>query len=646
MAFLTPFLFFLGLLAIPIIIMYMLRLRRQEVVVSSTLLWNRLTRDREANALWQKLRRNLLMFLQLLILALLVFALARPYLRIPSVVNRSVVVLLDGSPSMQATDTADASNYPTRFDAAKDEVNRLIRSLSGGNQMTIIQVGAVPEVLAAATGDKGQLFEVVDAAQPDSAPADWAAAFALASGAVQGFQDARVIIVSDGGLPAELPPLPPDTAYVPVGISGENLSVSALATRRGEDKVELFAGVTNHGRVNQNALLSIAIDGQLFDARELFVPAGETVDLTWELSADISIAQAAITSAEFDHLAIDNTAIAVHEGGISSRALLVTDGNIFVEQIFSVLPGLESFKTPADTDLTESIATGQFDLYVFDGAKLPDTLPAADMLIINPAFDTRPDALIGVSGVITGTENTAAVRLTDSSLLQFVDWSGINIRQMKQVDVPWADTLVESAAGPLVLTGERNGQRIAILAFDLRDSDLPLQITFPILMSNLTDWLNPGRAFRVPDGLQPGDVVPLVAGPTSDGIVVQKPDQTTWTSPVGEGEVLFTETDDPGLYVVGFAEGENVQTAGAFAVNLFAPQESALQPAEGLTLGATEVEAGTGDDVGRYEFWIWLAAIAFGILLIEWWIFHRGVRLPRLGKIDLEPIFKRLRNSS
>ncbi|MEM9775859.1 MAG: BatA domain-containing protein, partial [Chloroflexota bacterium] len=100
MAFLTPFLLLLGLLAIPIIIMYMLRLRRQEVVVSSTMLWQKLTRDREANALWQKLRRNLLMFLQLLILGLLVFALARPYLRIPSVVNRSVVVLLDGSPSM------------------------------------------------------------------------------------------------------------------------------------------------------------------------------------------------------------------------------------------------------------------------------------------------------------------------------------------------------------------------------------------------------------------------------------------------------------------------------------------------------------------------------------------------------------------
>ncbi|MEM8856973.1 MAG: BatA and WFA domain-containing protein [Chloroflexota bacterium] len=646
MAFLTPFLLLLGLLAIPIIIMYMLRLRRQEVVVSSTMLWQKLTRDREANALWQKLRRNLLMFLQLLILGLLVFALARPYLRIPSVVNRSVVVLLDGSPSMQATDTADQSNYPTRFDAAKDEVNRLIRALSGGNQMTIIQVGAVPEVLVAATADKNKLFEVIENAQPEAAPADWAAAFALASGAAQGFRDARVIIVSDGGLPTDLPPLPPDTAYVPVGVSGENLSVSALATRRGEAQVELFAAVTNHGRVNQNTILSIGIDGQLFDARELFVPAGETVDVTWELGDNISIVEAFISGAEFDHLEIDNRAIAVHEGGISSRALLVTDGNIFIEQIFSVLPGLESFKTPVDTDLSESIATNQFDLYVFDSARLPDPLPAADMLIIDPVFQSGDEPLIQVSGTITGTNNTAAIRLTDSPLLQFVDWSGVSIRQMKSLEAPWATSLVDAAGGPLILTGERNGQRIVIITFALQDSDLPLQVTFPILMSNLTDWLNPGRAFRVPDGLQPGDVVPLVAGPTSEGIVVQKPDESRWTTPATEEEIFFTETDDPGLYIVGLVEGGNVQTAGAFAVNLFAPQESALLPAEELTLGSIEITAGTGDDIGQYEFWVWLAAIAFLVLLIEWWIFHRGLRWPQLGKIDLEPILGRLRRSS
>ena len=69
MAFLTPLFLLLGLLAAPIILMYMLRLRRREVTISSAMLWQKLLRDREANAPWQKLRRNLLLLLQLLILS-------------------------------------------------------------------------------------------------------------------------------------------------------------------------------------------------------------------------------------------------------------------------------------------------------------------------------------------------------------------------------------------------------------------------------------------------------------------------------------------------------------------------------------------------------------------------------------------------
>ena len=49
----------LGLLFIPAVLgMYMLKLRRDRAVVSSTLLWSRLLTDVEANAPWQRLRRS------------------------------------------------------------------------------------------------------------------------------------------------------------------------------------------------------------------------------------------------------------------------------------------------------------------------------------------------------------------------------------------------------------------------------------------------------------------------------------------------------------------------------------------------------------------------------------------------------------
>src|SRR3954465_3003730 len=93
-------------LAVPIIIFYMLRLRREELAVSSSLLWRRALLDRTANAPWQRLRRNLLLLLQLLLLLLLVLSLARPFFYEHSVAQGNVVVVLDGSASMQATDEA------------------------------------------------------------------------------------------------------------------------------------------------------------------------------------------------------------------------------------------------------------------------------------------------------------------------------------------------------------------------------------------------------------------------------------------------------------------------------------------------------------------------------------------------------------
>ncbi|HLU10946.1 MAG TPA: BatA domain-containing protein, partial [Oceanobacillus sp.] len=103
MSFLAPLAFLGALLAIPIILLYMLRLRRREVVVSSTFLWQQILRDREANTPWQRLRRNLLLFLQLLILAALVLGLARPYVIVPAVSAGQIAVLLDASASMNAT---------------------------------------------------------------------------------------------------------------------------------------------------------------------------------------------------------------------------------------------------------------------------------------------------------------------------------------------------------------------------------------------------------------------------------------------------------------------------------------------------------------------------------------------------------------
>ena len=614
MSFLAPLFLTLGLLAAPIILMYMLRLRRREVTVSSSMLWQKLLRDREANAPWQKLRRNLLLLLQLLILALLVFALARPFFPIPSLVTSNVVVLLDGSASMNSVDVENG-----RFAIAQEEVMALIDDLGGTRQMTIILAGSTPQVIISAANDKNSLREAVAATAPEAGESDWPAAFALAAGAAQGFEDAKIIIVSDGGIPDDLPSLPAEVVYVPIGTSGENLAITALATRDGADGVELFASVSNEGVIDREALLSLTMDGVLYDSRRLQIPANSSANAVWELPEGVSVVQASLSEMVDDYLPLDNTAWAVHEGGISNRALIVTDGNLFLEQIYSVLPGIEAFKAVPD----EVLDGDPFDLYVFDGVTLPNPLPDADMLIINPPLMVNEALPFTVTGLFSDTK---AIRLADSPLLQFVDWGNVNVLVAKDVTAPWAQTLVEADGGPLLMIGEQNGRRLAILTFDLRDSDLPLQIAFPILMANITGWLSPGRAFDGATALQAGDAVTIVPTTGATAVSIQKPDGTIWETAVTGDPITFSETDQLGLYQVMLKDLAGEQEAGTFTVNLFSPTESAIAPAAQVQVGQIEIEE-TADEgnVGQRELWAWLTAVAVIILVIEWWVHHRGL---------------------
>src|SRR5919106_1680335 len=123
MSFLSP-LALLGLLFLPVVLaMYLLKLRRDQQVVPSTLLWQRLVTDVEANAPWQRLRRSLLLLLQLLLVLILAVLAAQPFLErraglardIVSVVaaGRTAQIVANGSTDMGRVRQAIASIEPT-----------------------------------------------------------------------------------------------------------------------------------------------------------------------------------------------------------------------------------------------------------------------------------------------------------------------------------------------------------------------------------------------------------------------------------------------------------------------------------------------------------------------------------------------------
>src|SRR5215469_7901170 len=89
-----------------IIALYFLKLRRRPVRVPSTLLWRRSLEDLHVNSLFQRLRRNLLLFLQLLAVGLVMLALAGPQMKGTAGAGQRFVLMIDCSASMSATDVS------------------------------------------------------------------------------------------------------------------------------------------------------------------------------------------------------------------------------------------------------------------------------------------------------------------------------------------------------------------------------------------------------------------------------------------------------------------------------------------------------------------------------------------------------------
>ena len=467
----------LSALAIPIIIFYMLRLRRQPAKISSLLLWQRVLEDQTANAPWQRVRRNLLLLLQLLILALLVLALARPFRTVEARVQGNVILLLDSSASMQARDVS-----PSRLERAKSEALSIIRALRPGDTVSLIAVEAVPRPLLTAEAglERNALEAAVRDIEASGAVANWEPALALAAASATSQANSTVVIISDGAIPTGLPSLPSPVQWLAIGEGSDNRGIVALAAREGRQGPQLFVQVANFADAPAEALVEIQVDGQLFDARNIeLAPYPEGVEgLTFtNLPQTASLIEARLSQAD-DFLA-DNAAW-TQRRQTGGQVLLVSRGNLFLERAFSLIPGLSVAQISPDNYPTE----GAFDLTVFDRT-IPDTVPDGNLLFIAPP-DSTP--LFSVRAPFTNTLQSGRPQ-TDHPILTFVDFENLHVSQAQAVEPPpWSAILLNSRGGPLIIAGEADERRVAIITFDLLKSDLPLQIDFPILISNLTTW--------------------------------------------------------------------------------------------------------------------------------------------------------------
>ncbi len=657
----------LGVIPPLIVLLYFLKLRRQPLEVPSTYLWSKTVEDLHVNSIWQRLRQNLLLFLQLLLIALVMFACLRPGWQGTSLTGDRFVFLIDASASMSATDVG-----PTRLDQAKKQIIELIEKMNSGDVAMVISFSNVAKVEQPFTDNRRLLRERVGQITPTNRTSELSEALRAAAGLANPGQTgdpnnpldtrfaealpATMYIFSDGGF-AEVPNFKLGNLipkYVKVGTDQpENVGIVAFSVGRNPDKPaqqQAFARLENYGPTKKSIEVTMKRDGNLVDATEIELPAAEfktdpaTSNVTVFPGAggvqfDLASLEEGLLKLEItggDALKIDDVAYAAINTPRRAKVLVVTPGNDALKlalnteeankiaEISMAEPAVLEAKT-----FESQAASGQYDLIIFDQCA-PVKMPQCNTFFIG-AMPPDKDWSAGK------TQGPPLIIDTDRAhpLLQLVEFGNVTIAEGFPVKPPQGgNVLIDADIGALLAIAPREGFEDAVLGFAIIATDKAGQkqfhtdwykrLSFPVFLKNVLEYLGGNSGAPALPTVQPGTAMILRPQSPVPTITVETPSQQKADiGREGQGNFVFVNTNELGIYNV--TEGTAKQASQRFAVNLFSSRESDLHPTEKITLGYEVVPGTNSIERARKEFWKWLLIAGLGVLIFEWYVYNRRV---------------------
>ena len=220
-----------------ITVLYLLRMRRRQIVVPFAALWERVTRESESRRLWRKLRRLLSWLLQMVVLALVCLALGDPrpevWLRDPV----SLAIVVDSSASMAGPSPDEPDT--TRLDLARRRAEQELLALGPADRAVVIGASEEVSVVSPLSGDPVSLVAGLQRLRPRDGEADLGRALALAAHAIGERPGPRILVLTDGALdPAGVDALractegPIACEVARVGGPADNVAITAFAARR------------------------------------------------------------------------------------------------------------------------------------------------------------------------------------------------------------------------------------------------------------------------------------------------------------------------------------------------------------------------------------------------------------------------------
>lgn len=608
MGFLSPttFLWFLPLGA-AIVLLYLLKLKRKERVVSSVMLWAQAVQDLQANAPFQKLKRNLLLFIQIAALLLAVAALAIPFSRAVGLEGQNVVLIIDSSASMKATDVPGG-----RCGQAKSIALKTIDGLGKDDAMMIISAASKTRVESSFSSDKKALAATIQRIDASDTRANLREAMVLASSLVAKKKQPQIVIISDGAF-AKIPDFHASGAqvnFVKVGKRAANVGILAMDSRKTLSGVQqVLVAMRNYAEQERKFNLEFYIGDTLADVREQSLPGGGRKIEIFDLPPGTpgGMVRAAIDVK--DDLAADNQAIIFLEQSRRISALLISKGNVFLERALNLDPRTEVVRTP-----TPPADLARYDLVVFDRVKPPAALPRGCYMLIDsysPGGPALAEGSISNPTIVDWDKNHPAMK--------FVGFEGVGIQTAKKLKpMSWGKVVLEAEQGPLAVAGEFEGRKFLVLGFDLERSNFVMVPGFPILIANCLDWFTEKAGQNLDISARTGEPVAIDVPPDTRSITITAPNGSSRELQVNTNPVYYDGTNQAGIYKVQ-SKGVNRR----LAVNLLWAEESDTKPREQVQIGQVSAKASTDGVKTNKEYWRYVLLALLVVLSAGWYIYHR-----------------------
>ncbi len=624
MSFLSPIGLWAFAFGVPIIVLFILKLRLRRYQVPTLMFWNLVLREKESTALFQRLKQWLALLLALLFMALLALALGRPQLAFMEKRARDVVLIIDNSASMNATDAA-----PSRLEAAKAKAGDLVRRLRYNDRMMVVSCSNRPVVEIPFTGHHRSLLEAIEGIEPTEVPTDLQGAVELARSFTHPRRRVERIVITDGtallekrddaaGEAGDAPlgdeTAPPNVHAIVIGAGHDNVGIVTLSVRQSllsSLDYEVLLAVKNFSDEARQFNVDLSLDGELFDSIPFTLEPGELKRKVYENISDRGGRITAEIDAA-DELAADNVAYTVLPEKQPVRVRLVTDGNLFLEEaLANETSVLLTTVAPEEYDAAE-----RFDLTVFDRC-YPAEAGAGNFVVIYPPRDAEELPWhIGEA-----LEEVIVTEVAEGSpLLAYVELEQVLIGEAYEVEAPaGAEVLVSSFEHPLLFLEQTARRTVLFFAFNVNRSDLPLRVAFPVIIANSITWftqpkgmpdtsLQTGRQLRL-DVAEIADREFTITGPSGEPVRIRREGDT----------VAFGATERAGFYEV---KGETLDAV--VAVSLASESESDIEPKPGDIGGAGE-PGGFGASTLHFPLWYYLVLLAVLLSVAEWAMYQRRI---------------------